>query len=151
LSRACKYHAVSGFRLAALFALGWLGTVPLLLANPYLGWEMLAMPLWWLAVLLAGGSNLARLERPLDGIVAGGALAVGFVTMWMSPQTVFIPFVESLNDAQKPLEQLFLTRPLLQPEQLVFTLASLTVGLLVGWVAFSMRRAPGSSAAVRAD
>lgn len=150
LSRALHYQAVSSFPLGALFLLGWLGTVPLLLVNSFLGWELLAMPLWWLAVLCLSGTRLARLARPLDGMVAGGALAAGFVTMWMSPQTVFIPFVESLNELQKPLESLFLTRPLLQTEQLLFTLAALGVGLLVGRLAFLVRRALVRRAPVRA-
>jgi hypothetical protein len=135
ISRALAYQPADSLKLGALFALGWLGAVPLLLVNPNIGWEMLAMPVYWFVVLWFIAPRLVPLRRRLDAVVAGCALALGFVTMWMAPQPVYIPFVDALYELQKPLDQLFLTRPILQFEQLVFTLVALAVGSLCGLVA----------------
>jgi hypothetical protein len=134
LAKAARYEPVSGFQLAALFFLGWVGAVPLLLWNSGFSWGLALMPLWWLLVLWLFGKRLARLESALDGIVAGGALAMGFVTMWIVPQQVLVPFITPLHELQRPLNELFKTRLPLDWGEFYFALLALIVGGFVGGI-----------------
>jgi hypothetical protein len=61
--------------------------------DPKAGAYFLIAPLVWAMGLLLWGKRLARLSSALDGLVGGGALALGFVTFWMSPQILPVPFL----------------------------------------------------------
>jgi hypothetical protein len=132
------YEPIPGRNLAALFGLGCLSAIGALKIDPSAGLHLLVVPVLWFVVLQIWGKALGRLENSLDGVVAGSALALGFVAFWMSPQLIPIPFLRFAYDWQTS----YLSppyRPLLQTGHLWLTLLALAAGLSLGWV-FATRR-----------
>ncbi|MBI5563578.1 MAG: hypothetical protein HY870_01695, partial [Chloroflexi bacterium] len=86
------YKALSMWNLLALFVIGVISASLVLGIEPYAGAHFLIAPIVWAISLAVWGKRLARLTSALDGLVGGGALALGFVTFWMSPQILPVPF-----------------------------------------------------------
>jgi hypothetical protein len=108
-------------RLFILVALGALSAVPPLAINPWGDGSLLLAPLLWLITLLFLGPKLARFESWKDALLAGSALAVGFVTFWMSPEVIPVPFLGFIHLT------LDLNRPFLLIGQVWITLIALAV------------------------
>jgi hypothetical protein len=133
------YEPPGGWGLLGLFGLGIASAVLVLGINPQPGLHLGLAPLVWVIALALWGRKLGRLEQPLDGLLAGSALGLGFVTFWMSPEMLLVPFLKPLNDWQLRYLLLDLQRPLLLSGQLWFTLGGIGVGMLCGWV-FTKRK-----------
>lgn len=142
LPSVAKVELPGGWGLLALFGLGCLSAALVLGLNPYAGWEMGLAPLLWVLVLGLWGRKLARLASPLDGALGGAALALGFVTFWMTPETLPIPYVRFLNDWQARYTLTPPFRPLLQAGQVWLSLAGLATGALLGWAFARFRSRP---------
>lgn len=127
------YKALSMWNLLALFVIGALSASLVLGIDPYAGAHFLIAPLVWALSLAVWGKRLARLTSALDGLVAGGALALGFVTFWMSPQILPVPFLSIWQQWQDRYMLVALNRPLLLDAQWWFTLIALGAGMLIGW------------------
>jgi hypothetical protein len=129
------YEPLSMWRLLALFVIGALSASLVLGIDPYAGPHFFIAPISWAVVLFFGGRRLARLTSTLDGLIAGAVLALGFVTFWMSPQVLPIPFFSLWQEWQNRYMLVALHRPLLLDSQWWFTLLALGAGLLIGWAA----------------
>ncbi len=127
------YEALSMWNLLGLFVIGILSASLVLGLDPNAGAHFLIAPLVWALGLLLWGRRLARLSSALDGLVGGGALALGFVTFWMSPQILPVPFLSIWQQWQNRYMLVPLNRPLLLDAQWVFTLIALGAGMLIGW------------------
>ena len=127
------YEALSMWNLLALFVIGVISASLILGLDPNAGAHFLIAPLVWALGLWLGGKRLARLSSALDGLVGGGALALGFVTFWMSPQILPVPFLSIWQQWQDRYMLVALNRPLLLDAQWWFTLIALGAGLLIGW------------------
>ncbi len=127
------YTALSMWNLLGLFVIGALSASLVLGIDPYAGAHFLIAPLVWAISLVIWGKRLARLASALDGLVAGGALALGFVTFWMSPQILPVPFLSIWQQWQDRYMLVPLNRPLLLDAQWWFTLIALGAGMLIGW------------------
>jgi hypothetical protein len=140
LFRDVDVAPLSGGQLAALFGLGCLSAVVVLGIDPYAGIHLALAPLLWIAALV-----LLRWRLSLDtgwaGATAGGALALGFATFWMSPEMLPIPLLAFINTWQQRYVDTVLNRPVMQAGQLWFTLLALTTGVGVG-LAWKLRRRP---------
>ena len=132
------YKPVSMWKLLALFVIGVVSASLVLGIDPYAGAHFLIVPIVWAIGLQLVGQRLARLTSTLDGLVAGGALALGFVTFWMSPQILPIPFFSLWQQWQDRYMLVALNRPLLLDSQWWFTLIAVGAGMLIGW-AFTRR------------
>ncbi len=132
------YKPLSMWNLLALFVIGALSASLVLGIDPNAGTHFLLAPIVWAIALALLGKRLARLSSALDGLVGGGALALGFVTFWMSPQILPIPFFSLWQQWQDRYMMVALNRPLLLDGQWWFTLIALAAGLLIGW-AFTRR------------
>lgn len=132
------YEPPGGWGLLGLFALGMGSAVLALGIDPAPGLHLALAPLVWGAALAVFGRRLGRLEGALDGLIAGSALALGFITFWMSPEMLLVPYLKPLNDWQLRYLLADVERPLLLPGQLWFTLGGLAVGMALGW-AFTRR------------
>ena len=132
------YEPLSMWNLLALFVIGAVSASLVLGIDPYAGAHFLIAPIVWAIGLQLVGQRLARLTSALDGFVAGGALALGFVTFWMSPQILPIPFFSLWQQWQDRYMLVALNRPLLLDSQWWFTLIALGAGMLIGW-AFTRR------------
>ncbi len=124
---------LSMWNLLALYVIGALSASLILGIDPYAGAHFLIAPIVWSISLAVWGKRLARLTSALDGLVGGGALALGFVTFWMSPQILPVPFVSIWQQWQDRYMLVPLNRPLLLDAQWAFTLIALGAGLLIGW------------------
>ncbi|MBP7686929.1 MAG: hypothetical protein KA765_03440 [Thermoflexales bacterium] len=127
------YEALSMWNLLGLFVIGVLSASLVLGLDPKAGAYFLIAPLVWAMGLLLWGKRLARLSSALDGLVGGGALALGFVTFWMSPQILPVPFLSIWQQWQDRYMLVPLNRPLLLDAQWAFTLIALGAGMLIGW------------------
>lgn len=134
LPKFSAYEPPDGWGLLGLFALGIASAVLVLGIDPWPGWAAGLAPLAWGAALALIGRKLGRLEHSIDGIIAGSALALGFVTFWMSPEMLNVPFLRPLNDWQLRYLLLNLERPILLPGQFWFTLAGIGTGSACGWI-----------------
>lgn len=136
------YTALSMWNLLALFVIGALSASLVLGIDPNAGAHFLLAPIVWALGLALWGKPLARLSSALDGLVSGGALALGFVTFWMSPQSLPVPFLSIWQQWQDRYLLLPLNRPLLLDDQWWLTLIALGVGMLIGW-SFTLRQRTG--------
>lgn len=127
------YKALSMWNLLGLFVIGALSASLVLGIDPYAGAHFWLAPIVWALSLAIWGKRLARLASALDGLVAGGALALGFVTFWMSPQILPVPFLSIWQQWQDRYMLVSLNRPLLLDAQWWFTLIALGAGMLIGW------------------
>lgn len=127
------YKALSMWNLLGLFVIGALSASLVLGIDPYAGAHFWLAPIVWALSLAIWGKRLARLASALDGLVAGGALALGFVTFWMSPQILPVPFLSIWQQWQDRYMLVPLNRPLLLDAQWWFTLIALGAGMLIGW------------------
>ena len=130
--RLVPYEPVPGIQLLGLFGLGMLSAVIVLGISWNASAVMGLAPLAWLGVLLLLGKPLGRLENPLDGLAAGGALGLGFTTFWMAPQLLPVPFVSALNTWQLNYLSQPYNRPILLPAQTWLTVICLGAGLFLG-------------------
>ncbi len=133
-----NYKPLLMWNLLALFVIGALSASLVLGIDPYAGAHFLIAPIVWAISLAVWGKQLARLTSALDGLVGGGALALGFVTFWMSPQILPVPFFSLWQQWQDRYMLMPLYRPLLLDVQWAFTLIALGAGMLIGW-AFTRR------------
>lgn len=145
------YKPLSMWRLLALFVSGALSASLVLGIDPYAGPHFFIAPVSWALVLFLGGRRLARLTSTLDGLIAGAVLALGFVTFWMSPQVLPIPFFSLWQEWQNRYLLATLNRPLLLDGQWWFTLIALGAGLLIGWAATRRRRVQVAAAVIAAS
>jgi hypothetical protein len=130
-------------KLIVLVIIGGLSALIPLGINPVGDWSMLLAPLVWLLVLLLWGNNLARFVSWGDAALAGGTMAIGFVTFWMYPEPIPLPgYLVFIHDLQTRYNAIInsVGRPLLKEGQLWLTLAALLVGLLVGSAAYFGKR-----------
>ncbi|HOU13322.1 MAG TPA: hypothetical protein PKZ84_09390 [Anaerolineae bacterium] len=132
---------LSGGQLAALFGLGCLSAVVILGIDPYAGVHLALAPLLWVAALALLRRRLPSPETGWTGALAGGALALGFATFWMSPEMLPIPLLVFINTWQQRYVETVLDRPMMQAGQLWFTLLALATGAGVG-LAWKLRRRP---------
>ena len=123
---------IEGRKLAVLFGLGWLSALPALGLGAEIGPQLAVAPLTWAVILAIFGRILARLTRPADGVIAGGALALGFVTGWLSPQLIPIPFLRAAFDLQMGFLGPAWARPHLEALQWPLTAVACLSGLSVG-------------------
>lgn len=137
-----EYQPPRGLGLFALFGLGCLSASIVMMINPYAGPHMTLAPILWLIVLIWLGKRLARMQGWMDGMVAGSALALGFITFWLAPQALPIPFIVEPNLWQRTYLDAQLNRPLLEEGQVWITLAALIAGGLMGFICYAVRRAP---------
>lgn len=138
LFRDANAAPLSGGQLAAFFGLGCLSAVVVLGIDPYAGAHLALAPLLWIAALALLGWRLP-LDTGRAGATAGGALALGFATFWMSPEMLPIPLLVFINTWQQRYVDTVLNRPVMQAGQLWFTLLALATGAGVGW-AWTLRR-----------
>lgn len=124
------YNPPGGSSLAALFGLGWIGALPLVVLSPNPGVHLLLAPLWWSIILFVLGKRLARLNSVWDGVVAGATLGLGFAAFWSHPESFVFPFVPDIT----ALSDAALARNFYQIETLWFTLGAVAVGALIGFV-----------------
>jgi hypothetical protein len=128
-----NYQPLSMWNLLALFAIGVISASLVLGLDPDAGAHFALAPIVWAMGLSLWGVRLARLSSALDGLVGGGALALGFVTFWMSPQILPIPFFSLWQQWQDRYMLVTLNRPLLLDGQWWLTLVTLSAGMLIGW------------------
>jgi hypothetical protein len=147
ITKHTQAQPLSMWKLLALFAIGALSASLVLGIDPNAGWHMSIAPLVWLLVLFVWGQPLARLSSALDGLIAGGVIALGFVTFWMFPQILPIPFFSLWQQWQDRYMLVPLNRPLLQAGQWWLTLIALGLGMLIGW-ALTLRERTGLKIAV---
>jgi hypothetical protein len=88
--------------------------------------------------LLLFNQFFGKINNIMDGAFAGGTLAFGFVTFWMSPEVIPIPFVNFFLKLQDSYLFADLNRPTLQAGQLWLTLVAVAAGVLLG-TAFAFR------------
>jgi hypothetical protein len=147
ITKRSQAAPLSIWKLLALFAIGALSASLILGIDPNAGWQMSIAPVVWMLVLFIWGQRLARLTSALDGLIAGGVLALGFVTFWMFPQVLPIPFFSLWQQWQDRYMLVPLNRPLLQAGQWWLTLIALALGMLIGW-AMTLRERTGLKIAV---
>jgi hypothetical protein len=139
LFRDADVEPLSGGQLALCFGLGCLSAAVILGINPYAGTHLALAPLLWAAALVLLGRRLVRLDVGWEGATAGGALALGFATFWMSPEMLPIPLLAFVNAWQQRYVDTVLNRPVMQAGQFWFTLLALAAGVGVG-LAWKLRR-----------
>ncbi|TFH22714.1 MAG: hypothetical protein E4H03_07825 [Myxococcales bacterium] len=136
-----RYEPVAGINLATLFVAGCASAVALLGWDPDPGRHFAFAPLLWAAVLALAGQRLARLRQPLDGVIGGATLGLGFMTFWMQPGVLPVPWVTWFNEWQMRYSLAPPVRPLFQAGHWWLTVASLGAGALVGYAFASERSA----------
>jgi hypothetical protein len=134
LQEMTDYDPPGGWGMLGLFAFGMFSAVLVLGINSNPGLHMAIAPLVWAVVLWLFGHKLGRLAGGLDGLIAGGALGLGFVTYWMSPEVLFVPYLNWFVKWQLRYLLAPPVRPLLLPGQLWVSLGGLAAGMVIGWV-----------------
>ena len=132
ISGRTSYQPVEKTKLIVLFLLGSLSAVVVLMISPYAGWHLFMVPLLWVLIFIFLGKKLGRMESWQDGVFAGGALAFGFVTFWMSPEVIPVPFAAFFQSWQDTYLSANLARPLLLPGQLWLTLLAVAAAVPMG-------------------
>ena len=137
---------VPAMHMLMLFGVGVLSSSLVLGIDPMAGPHLLIAPVVWIAALLLW-RRLGKITSVPDGAIAGALTSLGFVTFWMSPQYLHVPFISLWSQWQERYMQIpreALNRPLLQEGQVWITLAALAVGLVIGII--SAYRAAQSAA-----
>jgi hypothetical protein len=140
LYRQRRYTPVAPAHLLLLFALGLLSAIPALLWGRWF-----LAPALWLALLGATVWRLGRWDDPLDGVVYGVALALGFTVQYTHPILIPVPSYIAALQALWQVQETYMQQ-LIWPWQPAWWAIFLGTGLaggILGWFCGRARAATG--------
>jgi hypothetical protein len=130
------FEPLAGKHLILFFLLGCISAIICLTINPFSGWHILLVPLLWSFILFFVCEKLVKPGHGWHGASTGAAISLGFITFWFTPEYIPIPFLSFINELQLSYLTEPLYRPILLPQHVQITIATLLIGLITGWLWF---------------